>query len=55
MINSSISLIIEIKNNILTLKKKIENFYKVEFNFDDKFIQYPLYKDFGHYSDLTFN
>ena len=46
---------LEIKNNILALKEKVENFYDVKFNFDDKFIHYPLYKDSGKYSDLTFN
>ena len=45
----------EIKSNILALKEKVENFYEVKFNFDNKFIQYPLYKNSGHYSDLTFN
>ena len=46
---------LEIKNNILALKKKIENFYNAEFNFDDKFIYYPLYKVSGKYTDFSFN
>ena len=46
---------LEIKNNILALKKQIENYYTVQFNFDDKFIYYPLYKDSGNYTDFSFN
>ena len=42
------------KNNILTLKKSIEGFYKVEFTFDDKFLDYPNFKDSGDFSDLSF-
>ena len=33
-----------IKRKILELKEKIENYYKVEFNFDDKFLDFPNYK-----------
>ena len=36
------------------LIKKIEKFYNVEFNFDDKYLDYPLYKSEGKYSDLSF-
>ena len=46
---------IEIEDNILCLKEKLEKFYNVKFNFDDEFLQYPLYKGSGYYSDLTFN
>ena len=34
-----------IKNKILELKRKIEKHYKVQFNFNDKFLYYPKYKD----------
>ena len=33
---------------------KLEGHYKVKFNFDDNFLHFPLYKDEGHYSDLSF-
>jgi len=40
---------------LLELKSTIENHYNVEFNFDDKFLDFPLYKGEGKYSDLKFN
>ena len=42
------------KDKILELKGTIENHYKVKFNFDDKFLDYPKYKDGGSFSELTF-
>ena len=42
------------KDKILELKETIENHYKVKFNFDDKFLDYPKYKDGGSFSELTF-
>ena len=45
----------DIKNNILTLKKKMEDYYKVKFNFDNDFISYPHFKKEGKYSDLFFD
>ena len=36
------------------LIEKIQNHYQVKFNFDNKFMDYPLYKDSGKYSDLSF-
>ena len=36
------------------LIEKIQNHYQVKFNFDNKFMEYPLYKDSGKYSDLSF-
>ena len=42
------------KREILELKEKIENHYKVKFNFDDKFLDFPNYKNEGFYSDLSF-
>ena len=40
--------------SIVLLKQTIENYYKVKFNFDDKFLDYPNYKDEGSFSELTF-
>ena len=40
---------------IMELKSSIENHDDIEFNFDDKFLDYPLYKGEGKYSDLKFN
>ena len=42
------------KEKILELKQTIENHYKVQFNFDDKFLDYPKFKDGGNFSDLIF-
>ena len=36
------------------LIKKLENHYKVKFNFDNNFLYFPLYKTEGFYSDLYF-
>ena len=43
-----------IKENILGLKEKLEKHYDMKFNFDDKFLEFPLYKEGGKYSDLSF-
>ena len=40
--------------NIENLIKKIEKHYDVKFNFDKHFLDFPLYKENGKYSDLTF-
>ena len=42
------------KSKIIELKSKIENHYKVKFNFDEKFLEFPFYKSEGEYGDLTF-
>jgi hypothetical protein len=42
-------------NIIQNLIKKMENHYKVHFNFDEKFLDFPNYKKIGKYSDLSFN
>ena len=42
------------KEKILELKQTIENHYKVQFNFDDKFLDYPKFKDGGNFSELIF-
>ena len=41
------------KLNILKLKKETESHYKVQFNFDDKFLDYPKYKDNGSFSEFN--
>ena len=43
-----------IKENILEHKEKLEKYYDVKFNFDDQFLYFPLYKESGKYSALTF-
>ena len=40
--------------NIENLIKKMEKHYDVKFNFDKHFLDFPLYKENGKYSDLTF-
>ena len=42
------------KQKILELKQTIENHYKVQFTFDDKFLDYPKYKDSGSFDELIF-
>ena len=42
------------KEKILELKQTIENHYKVQFTFDDKFLDYPKYKDSGSFDELIF-
>ena len=44
-----------IKENLESLKNKMEEHYDVKFTFDDKFLDYPQFKDGGNYSDLSFN
>jgi len=44
-----------IEDKIKYLIEKIEKLYKVKFNFDDNFLKYPLFKEKGKYSDLSFN
>ena len=39
----------------MVLKFTIENHYEIQFNFDDKFLDYPLYKEEGKYGDLKFD
>ncbi len=43
-----------IEYEIMKLKEKIENHYNVKFNFDDKFLYFPNFKDNGQFSDLCF-
>ena len=40
--------------SINQLIKKCEFYYKVKFNFDNNYLYYPLYRDSGSYSNLTF-
>ena len=35
--------------------KKSEDYYKIKFNFDNNFLNYPYFKNEGKYSQLTFN
>ena len=42
------------ESKILDLKEKIEKNYNIKFNFDDKFLYFPNYKNEGNYSDLIF-
>ena len=39
---------------IKKLKEKLENHYNVEFNFDYNYLEYPLFKEEGNFSDLSF-
>ena len=39
----------------MELKTTIENHYNIKFDFDNTFLDYPLYKEEGKYGDLTFN
>ena len=43
------------KEKIMELKSTIENHYNIQFDFDDAFLDYPLYKEEGKYSDLKFD
>ena len=43
------------KEKIMELKSTIENHYNIQFYFDDAFLDYPLYKEEGKYSDLKFD
>ena len=38
-----------------SLISKLETHYNIKFYFDDDFLDFPLYKEYGEYSDLTFN
>ena len=42
------------KQNILTLKNSIEDHYEVKFKFDDKFLDFPNFKEDGEFDDLSF-
>ena len=43
------------REEIMELKSTIENHYNIQFDFDDAFLDYPLYKEEGKYSDLKFD
>ena len=43
------------ETKLMELKSTIENHYNIRFNFDDAFLDYPLYKEEGKYGDLKFN
>jgi hypothetical protein len=42
------------KNKIQSLINNLEKHYNVKFNFDDKYLDYPLFKEDGKYSELRF-
>ena len=46
--------IYEIKKKLKDLIKKMEQHYEVKFNFDDKYLDYPHFKETGEYSELRF-
>ena len=43
-----------IESKIKDLIRKMESHYNIKFNFDSHFLDFPLYKESGKYSDLTF-
>ena len=43
-----------VKEQLKYLIENIEDHYNVKFNFDDKFLDYPNFKNDGKYSDLKF-
>ena len=43
-----------LQNKIWELIQKFENHHKVKFNFDNNYLYFPLYRDSGFYSELTF-
>ena len=43
-----------IEERINELIRKMEGHYKVKFNFDNKYLEYPHFKNDGHYKDLRF-
>jgi hypothetical protein len=43
-----------VKENIDTFIRSIENHYQVKFKINNKYLYFPLYKESGKYSDLTF-
>ena len=43
-----------IKKKLKDLIKKMEEHYGVKFNFDDKYLDYPLFKETGEYRELRF-
>ena len=42
----------QIFRSLINLKELIESRYSVTFNFDDKFLEYPLFRNGGFYSEL---
>ena len=44
----------DIKKNIKKLIEEMEIHYDVKFNFDDKYLNFPLFKEDGKYNDLQF-
>ena len=46
---------VSIDDNIKLLINEMEIFYKIKFKFDNNYLNFPLFKESGEYSDLTFN
>ena len=44
----------DLQYKIPGLIQKFGNHYKVKFNFDNNYLYFPLYRDSGSYSELTF-
>jgi len=44
----------DIKSALNSLIRNMEKHYNVKFNFNDEFLDYPLFKESGNYSDLSF-
>ena len=44
----------QIEYNIQSLIEKMEKHYEVRFNFDDKYLYFPHFKEDGKYNDLQF-
>ena len=44
-----------IKEKILNLKSEMEKFYKVKFNFKNRFLEFPNFKKSGKYSEISFD
>ena len=42
------------ESEIKKLKKKIEDYYKIEFDFNEDFLYFPQFKNVGLYSALKF-
>ena len=45
----------ECKKSLENLKKDMENYYHVKFNFNKNFLNYPKFTEYGQFKDLKFN
>ena len=44
----------EIESKISNLIQRLESHFNIKFNFDNNYLYFPLYRDSGNCSDLTF-